>query len=631
MTADMWLAIAILAVAIILFVTEWVRVDIVALGVILSLVLTDILTVDEAFAGFSNSAVLTIIFLFIVGGAVLQTGLASVIGRRILSIAGTDERRLILIIMLAVAFLSGFMSSTGTVAVLLPAIVSLSRTAKLSPSKLLIPLSFASLLGGATTLIGTPPNIIVADVLREANNALAPEAQYTEFGFFSFTPVGILLLITGVIFMVTIGRRILPNYMAEEEDEPVDPPQKLVDYYRLNEQMAYLRVERNSELNNKTLGEMRLRREFDVNVVEIIREPAPRTVAAFGGQKLVIQSDDSNYIVASANTRIEHEDILIVQGDASAVRRFAYTMHLSFEPAPEEGNQALINRQIGIAEVLLTPRSSLIGKTLAQIRFNQTYTLTVLRINQSDEQRIVDEQATTLEFGDTLLVQGLWSDIRALKKERRDFVVIGQSQPIGDSVEPIKAGITLAVLVAMVAMMITGIVPLAIASLLAALGVIITGCLSMDEAYDAIDWKSVVLIAGMLPMATALEKVDLVNEIATLATTTLGGSSDLVILGGLFMLTAILTQVLSNTATTVLLAPIALAMAQQLGVAPKAFLMVIAVSASMAFASPVASPTNTLVLSGGQYKFADFIKVGVPMLFFMMIVTVLAVPIFFPL
>lgn len=631
MTTDMWFAISILAVAIVLFVTEWVRVDIVALGVIVSLILTDLLTPQEAFAGFSNSAVLTIVFLFIVGGAVLQTGLASLLGKRILSVAGTDETRLLLIIMLAVAFLSGFMSSTGTVAVLLPAIVSLSRTAKISASKLLIPLSFGSLLGGATTLIGTPPNIIVADVLREQNALLPADEQLEVFNFFDFTPIGILLVIAGVTFMVLIGKRVLPAYRENIDEEPTDTPQVLAEYYHLSDQMAYLRVERNSGMTGKTLGELKLRREFDVNIVEVIRKPESRTVAAFGGQKLVIQSDELNYIVASADTRIQAEDVLITQGDAAPVRRLAYTMNLSFEPEPENGYQALINRQIGIAEVLLTPRSSVIGKTLEEARFSSSYNLTVLNIQRSDGQVLNNEHKIPLNFGDTLLVQGLWSNIRALKKARRDFVVIGQSQPIGELIEPTKAGITLAVLVAMVAMMITGIVPLAVASLLAALGVVVTGCLTMDEAYEAIDWKSIVLIAGMLPMATALEKVNLVNEIATIATNVLGGNSDLIILAGLFVLTAVLTQVLSNTATTVLLAPIGLAMAQQLGVQPQAFLMVIAIAASMAFATPVASPTNTLVLSAGQYKFADFIKVGVPMMIVMMIVTVLSVPIFFPL
>lgn len=631
MTADMWYAIAILAVAIFLFITEWVRVDIVALGVILSLVLTDLLTVNEAFAGFSNSAVLTIVFLFIVGGAVLQTGLASLIGQRILSIAGTDETRLLLIIMLAVALLSGFMSSTGTVAVLLPAIVAVSRTAKISPSKLLIPLSFGSLLGGATTLIGTPPNIIVADIIQEANALRPPDAQYETFAFFDFTPIGILLTLAGVGFMVTVGKRILPEYSSEEKLETSETPQVLVDHYNLTDKLAYLRVERNSELNDKTLGEMKLRREFDVNVVEVIRQPEARTVAAFGNQKLVIQSEDVSYLVASASTRIKAEDILIVQGEAAAVRRLAYTMKLSFEPEPANGNEALINRQIGLAEVLLTPRSSLIGKTLEEARFGARHNLTVLNVNHPDGQPAIEDPKAPLSFGDTLLVQGLWQDIRALKKVRKDFIVIGQSKPIGETVEPVKAGITLAVLLGMVAMMISGIVPLAIASLLAALGVVVTGCLTMDEAYDAIDWKSVVLIAGMLPMATALEKVELVNEIATIATDVLGGSGDLVILAGLFILTAVLTQVLSNTATTVLLAPIALAMAQQLDANPQGFVMVIAIAASMAFASPVASPTNTLVLSAGQYKFADFIKVGIPMMILMMIVTVLAVPIVFPL
>jgi di/tricarboxylate transporter len=632
MTVDMWIALIILGGAIVLFVTEWLRVDVVALMVIASLMLTDLLTVPEAFAGFSNSAVLTIAALFIVGGAVLNTGLANMIGKRILKIAGDSEIRLIVVIMLAVAFLSGFMSSTGTVAVLLPAIVSLSRTAKISPSKLLIPLSFGSLLGGAATLIGTPPNIIVADTIRNAN--LEAGTNYDLFGFFTYTPIGLLMVVAGVGFMAVIGRRILPTHSKTQERETSESAEELVDRYQLFEQIAYLRVERASKIVGKQIRDLHLRNDYNINIVEIIRSMQPREVASFAGQRLVLQSSEQEYIYPTAETSVERDDILIIRGDQQNIRKFAYSSNLSFEEIPQNNIADIVNRRIGIAEVVLAPRSSLIGKTLRETRFRASHNLNVLQINRPNAEADADDghfENVRLNFGDTLLLQGLWTDIRSLKRHPRDFVVLGQSGPRGrDLYNPIKAGITLVILSIMVVMMITTIVPLATASLLAALAVVLSGCLTMDEAYDAIDWKSIVLIAGMLPMATALENVGLIEEVAFIIRDSLGNAGPLAVVIGLFILTSVLTQVLSNTATTVLLAPIALVTAQEMGVEPYAYLITIAYAASMAFASPVASPTNTLVLSAGQYRFVDFVKIGVPMMILMMIINVIFVPLFFP-
>ncbi|RMG74796.1 MAG: SLC13 family permease [Chloroflexi bacterium] len=632
LTNDMWVVIAILAVAIFLFITEWLRVDVVALGVVVCLTLTGILTPEQAIAGFSSSALITIAALFIVGGAVLQTGLASMIGRRILGIAGSDEKRLIVVIMVATALLSGVMSNTGTVAVLLPAIVGLAYSAKISPSKLLIPLAFAASLGGAMTLIGTPPNIIMADALKAANVERIANGLETfhVFQFFDFTLVGAPLLIGGVLFMATIGRRLLPDYKPDIEELTPDNPQELMDSYGLNGNLAYLRIQPDSKLVGVALGDTRIRRDYDITVVEIIRSNQLRPVAQFGKQRIMIETAGLTHIFPTAQTVLHADDILVLQGQEAAIRNLAYSHNLSFESPPEDTKETLVNRQIGVAEVVLPPRSSLIGKTLRQVRFGPSYNLTVLGIKRPGASEPPDIKKTTLRFGDILLVRGLWHDIMALKKQRSDFVVMGQPETMIDNTNTNKAPVAAAIMATMLIILMFEILPLVTASLLAALAIILTGCLTMDEAYESIDWKSILLIGGMLPMATALTEVGLVNEIALQVQNSVGSANPRIIVGVLFLLTAVLTQVLSNTATAVLLAPIALQIADRLQITPYSLLMSVALGASMAFASPVASPVNTLVLGAGQYKFADFTKVGLPLIVIGFVISVIIIPIFFP-
>lgn len=622
MTPEVWLALGILAVAIVLFVTEWLRVDVVALGVMVALMLSGLLTTDEALSGFSNPAVLTIAALFIVGGAVLQTGLAGLLGRRILTIAGSSEVRLIAVIMGAVALLSSFMSSTGTVAVLLPAIVNLAWSAKTSPSKLLIPLSFGALLGGALTLIGTPPNLIVSDLLREEG--------LTPFGFFDFGPIGLILLGAGVLYMLLVGRRLLPDQKPDSTLQRVETPEELVDLYRLPDNLFRLRVRRGSGLVGQTVLQSGLGQDYHVSVLELLRPAQPRSVIKLGEQRLILEPEGTERL-PKTDTPLVLDDVLVVQGAGSDVSHAAAFWNLGLQPARAEEGQELINYEAGVAEVLLPPRSSLAGKTLVEARFGSTYRLTVLGINRPGAQRILDLKETPLQFGDTLLVQGAWQDILALRKKRRDFVVMGEPEVMAGAPARRKAPLAGLILVGMLVLLVSGAVSVAAAALLAALAVILAGCVTIDEAYEAVDWKSIVLIAGMLPMSIALEKVGLVNVVATGFVESLGSLGPLAVLAGLFVLTAVFTQVLSNTATTVLVAPIALAAAQQLDAQPYAFLMAVAIAASMAFASPVASPVNTLVMGAGKYRFGDYAKIGVPLMLLMLVLTVICVPLLWPL
>lgn len=618
MTLEMWLVLGILVAAIFLFITEWLRVDVVAVGVLLALMLTGVLTTGEALAGFSSTAVLTIASLFVVGGAVLHTGLAGAIGRRILTIAGDSEWRLVLVIMGAVTLMSGFMSDTGTVAVLLPAIISLATSTKISPAKLLIPLAFGSLLGGAMTLIGTPPNIIVSDILRDAG--------YEPFFFFSYTPMGLVLATIGIVFMVFVGRRLLPDRRVLVEKQVVATPKELVDVYRLPENLLRLRVRRGSGLIGRNVFESGLREEHGVTVLKIMRPPSLWEVAENGRNTTLKDTP----LVPDPEVKIERNDVLIVQGEVTAVNQAAIHWNLAVQPAKPKDAKALLSREVGVAELLLPPRSSLLGKTLGELRFGSSYRLTVLAIGRPGTQEMLNLKTTRLQFGDTLVVQGRWHDISRLRDFRRDFVVMGEPESEINRPTPGKARWAAAIMAGMLVLMVGEFVPLITAALIAALLVVLTGCLTMDKAYDAIDWKSIVLIAGMLPMSTALSKVGLVDLIANGFVDTLGGMGPLAVMVGLFLLTSLFTQVLSNTATTVVIAPIALAAAQTLSIRPHAFLMAVAIAASMAFASPVASPTNTLVMGAGSYRFSDYAKVGVPLILLMLVAVALLLPVIFP-
>lgn len=626
MTLDMWMAVGLLVVAVVLFISEKLRVDVVALGVVVLLMLSGLLTTEEALSGFSSTAVLTIGALFIVGGGVMNTGLAGTIGRRILAIAGNSERRLIVVLMGAVFLLSSVMSDTGTVAVLLPAAIVLARNANISPSRLLIPLSFGSLLGGASTIIGTPPNIIVSDALAAAG--------FEAFGFFTYTPMALVLGVTGILYMTLVGRRLLPDRRPPVDMQRVPTPTELVSEYRLPDQLLRLRVRRGSAIIGRTVAQTELGRDFGVVVLQILRPTEPRPAFQFA-RAIAPGAGRSRELVEVSNgdtgeTVVQLDDVLIVKGHADDVAHAAARWNLGVQPAATTDEAALIDREVGVAEVLLPRRSTLVGKTLAEERFGSTYKLTVLNIQRPGEHESLELATTRLAFGDILLVQGPWEHIAGLKGRRRDFVVIGQPEAMIEAPRREKAKVALFILAAMVAAMIAGVASLTAIAMVAGLAMVLTGCLTMDEAYEFIDWRSLFLIAGMLPLSTALEKAGVVEIAAQGLVQSLGVIGPLAVLAGLFLFTSAFTQVISNTATTVIVAPLAVASASQLGVQPYAFLMAIALAASMAFATPVASPTNTLVMGAGHYTFGDYVRVGVPLVFIAMVEVVLILPLLFP-
>jgi di/tricarboxylate transporter len=335
-------------------------------------------------------------------------------------------------------------------------------------------------------------------------------------------------------------------------------------------------------------------------------------------------------LTADEAQAIRLDDVLVVRGEPEDISRAAAHWNLGVQPAKPKDEKSLINREVGVAEVLLPRRSTLVGKTLADIRFGSVYRLTLLNINRPGTTHFLDLQDTPLQFGDILLVQGAWERIAALKESRRDFVVIGQPESMIEAPTKEKARFALVILVGMLILMISGLTSLAAAALLAALMMVLSGCLTMDEAYDFIDWRSLFLIAGMIPLSTAMEKVGVLDAAAAGLVSSLGSLGPLAVLAGLFLFTSLFTQFLSNTATTVIVAPLAFAAAVELQVQPHAFLMAVAVAASMAFATPVASPTNTLVMGAGNYSFSDYAKVGVPLIIISLILAVIVLPLLFP-
>lgn len=605
---------ATLAASIVLFVSDRVRPDVVALLALLVLLLGGVLTVAEGLAGFADPIVLMIAGLFVVGAALSATGAADWLAVRLGAFAGTGEARLIVAVMLTTALLSAFMSSTGTVAVLLPAVGTLATRAGVSPARLFMPMAIASLLGGMLTLIGTPPNIVVADHLRSRG--------HEPFRFFTFTPPGLVLLALGVGFMASVGRRLLPDGTTRRAGDaaPLSGAvmRNVVHEYGLTGRLARLVAARGSRAIGRTLAELNLRADFAVTVVGITRRTPQGPVA----------------VPVLPTVPLEVDDVLLVLGDAAATERAAAAWSLG--PTAEVETLDLPGDE-SIAEIVLPRRSHLVGETLREARFRDRYRATVLAVRSAGEQPHDDPTGAALRdrplrTGDMLLLKGRIRHLKALIGERRDFVMVTEPRaPEEVSIRGFHAVAALGVTFGMLLLMTFGLVPNVVAVLLAAVAVVVLGCLDTTRAYQQVNWESVVLIAAILPMATALEKTGGMQVVVDALVSGLGDHGPWILLAALFVLTSAFSQVISNTATTVLVAPIAYEVATGLGLSPRTFLMTVAIAASTAFATPIASPVNTLVLGPGGYRFLDYVKVGVSLQLLVLAATLLVVPWMFPL
>ncbi len=610
MSADTWIVFGILGGTIALFLSDRLRLDLVALMALLALMLAGILGPAEALAGFSDDLVLIVAGLFVVGGGLFRTGVASWLGARLGRAAGAGEVRLLAVIMVVVALLSAVMSSTGTVAIFLPVTVALAQRAGVSPSRLLIPLAFSSLLGGMLTLIGTPPNIVVARELAERGEE--------TFGFFSFTPIGLCVLVVGVGFMLTLGRKLLPDrpspLVGQGDGVSLE---ELARAYGLSDRLVLLEVDEGSRLDHASLAEADVRGRFGVTVLDVVEPHGP----------LPLVGDEEEEVDPARE--LEGGYRLVVLGAVEAVDRMCGELGLRRVHGVE---QVSLPRSSALAEVQLTPRSRLLGRTLRGSRFRQQYDLTVLSLQRLGKPFAGRLGQVRLRFGDTLLVQGSADEIEALRGEARDFVVVADARGSGEGRGLSRNGwLAAGIMVGMLVLMTTGVVPTVVAVLLAAVAMVLTRCLSMEGVYRSMSWESVVLIAAMLPMATALEKTGGMGLVVDGLTGSLGQLGPLAVMAGLFVLTSLFSQFISNTATTVLVAPIAYEAAQSMHVSPHTFLITVAIAASTAFATPIATPVNTLVMSPGGYRFTDYTKVGLGLQAVVLVATLALAGVFFPL
>ncbi len=627
----------ILAVTIVLFVTGRIRSDVVALLALLALFLTGILTLEQSLAGFSNSTVILIAALFIVGEGLSRTGVTAWIGEQLLRLARGSATRLLIVMMLGAAGLSAFVSNTGTVATLLPAVVAAAWKVGGVPSQFLMGLAYATNTGGLLTLTGTPSNIVVAD-------ALVAEG-YASFGYFEFALIGLPLLVVTVVYMMTVGRRLLPKRDADQR--PIELSQSVrdvADTFGLEEAMYALRVRVRSPLAGKTLQQAALGHDYNVTVLSVQRnqpEDAPLPGEAPLLRRLGDQVRDQFQMLQPANgdvvpgpdTMILSQDRLLVKGLPEDIERLAVANSLGMQPVGEDGTgmtEALLSSEVGIAEVLLAVRSQYIGRTVADVRFADKYRVQVLGIWRG-ERRLTGPE-TKLQFGDALLVRGRWSDIELLQNEARNFVVVGSPEALSKQIVELTPRSLFAVfaLLAMVIMMVTGVVPVVMAALITAVLMVLAGCLTMTQAYRAINWQSVVLIAAMLPLSTALEVTGGATLIANGLVGSLGAIGPLALLAGVFLLTTGFSQIISNTATAVLIAPIVLQAAVTLGISPYPLLMGVAVAASNAFMTPIGTTTNLMVQAPAGYKFNDYLKVGAPLMAIFLVVVLLLVPVIWP-
>ena len=609
MNGELIWVLSLLAIAVVLFATGKVRMDAIALMVIVAFVLSGTLTLTEAFSGFSDPNVILIAALFIIGDGLVRTGVATKMGAWLVSVAGNSETKMLIYLMLTVAGLGAFMSSTGVVAIFIPVVLSVSARMNTSPSRLMMPLSFAGLISGMMTLVATPPNLVVnSELLREGLHG---------FSFFSVTPIGLVVLILGIVYMLAVRFMLkTDNGDSARDGRKRSTFRDLIREYHLTGRARRLAIRPGSPMIGQRLDDLKLRERYCANVIGVERWRRFRRVI----------------VNVNGVSEFRARDVLLIDMSASDVDLRQFCGEQMLEPMVLRGeyfaDQAL---DVGMAEVALIPDSEMIGKTVREIAFRTRFGLNIVgmkRDGKAMDGSVVDEP---LQLGDILLVVGNWRQIALLAKRGRDFVVLNMPVEVDDaSPAHSQAPHAIFCLVLMVALMLTDEIPNPIAAIIACLLMGKFRCINAESAYKAIHWPSIILIVGMMPFALALQKTGGGDLVVKGLMDVAGGEGPYLMLGCLFMMCAAIGLFISNTATAVLMAPIALAAAKSMGVSPYPFAMVVAMAASAAFMTPVSSPVNTLVLGPGKYSFSDFVKIGVPFTILVMVVCVLLIPVLFP-
>lgn len=606
----MTITIITLSVAIILFVWGKMRSDVVALCALTVLLSTGILTPAEALAGFSSTVVVMMIGLFVVGGAIMQTGLAKAAGNQIVKIAAGSEMRIFILVVLTTAIIGAFISNTGTVALMMPIVVSLAAGAGVSPSRLLMPVAFASSMGGTLTLIGTPPNLVISEALETAG--------YSPLGFFDFTPIGMVCLGVGVILMIPLVRLFLKGKKKVDDDNTKGKTlDALIKEYSVGEKMRRYRVKRRSPIVGKTLAEIEMRKRYGISILEIRNEG----VGVLGSVKQFMPTAD--YV-------FEEQDILYLSGDSDKRKIFAREFDL------ERLDVGKVNfYDLGIAEMVLMPNTKLVNTQIKDAGFRELYDVNILGVKRGDEYISENVHRVSLKAGDVLLVQGKWENITMLSnREQDEWIVLGKPAEQAQRVAlNYRAPLAALIMTAMVVAMVFDFIPIApvTAVIAAALLMVITGCFrNVEAAYKTINWESIVLIAAMMPMSSALMKTGVSDAVSNGLVEILGSAGPVWLMAGIYFTTSIMSLFISNTATAVLMAPIAVSAAAGMGVSPYPMLFAVTLGASMCFASPFATPPNALVMHAGNYTFLDYVKVGLPLQLLIGLVLIFVLPLMFP-
>lgn len=613
----------ILVITVALFIWGRVRADIVALTALAALLLLGILTPAEALAGFSSPIVIMMIGLFVVGGAIMQTGLAKLTGNKLMALSRGNETITFLLVMLVTSFIGAFVSNTGTVALMMPIIMSIAAGSGMQSSRFLMPLAFAGSLGGMLTLIGTPPNLVIDEVLTEGG--------YQPLSFFSFFPVGIIVIAIGIIVLMPLSKIFLSKKQSGKKKKQGKSLDDLVDEYQLLDNLhRYIVPSRRSsaaldengeqmDIVGKTLKDLSIQKKYGVSIIEIRNEKKSR---------LGLVKDVSQNMAKSSST-IQVHDTLYIIGEEEKMKRFASDYGLR-----KMKDVKIDFYDLGLTEIVVMPTSNFADLRIGEANLRKRFGINVLGVKRGDEYITENLIATKLHVGDMLLVQGEWTNLAHLATDTSNWVVIDQPEKTADKVLlDYKAPVAAAIMLLMIAMMVFDFIPVApvTAVIIAGLLTVFAGCFrNVEAAYKTINWESIVLIAAMMPMSTALEKTGASALVSQGLVESLGSMGPTALLAGIYFTTSLMTMFISNTATAVLMAPIALVAARQVGVSPYSFLFAVTLGASMCFASPFSTPPNALVMKAGGYTFMDYVKVGLPLQIIIGVVMTFVLPLLFP-
>lgn len=601
MSSDLIITLVILAAAIILFLSERLTVDLVALLVLVALGLTHVLTTEEVFSGLSDQAVITILAIFVLAHSLEVTGIVDKMGDLILRMSGKGEARLIAVLMSVAAFMSLFMNNIAVATILLPATATVARQSGIRISRLLIPLAFGTLLGGSATLF-TTTNIVVSGILKDHG--------YQGFGVLDFAPVGLPITIIGIAFMVLVGRHLLPKEKPGEREEILKQAENdLLSTYHLSDRLFMARIPTGSILSGNNLAESNLREKYNLNVIAIERE----------SEKVLAPPPD--FV-------LQEGDRLLFEGRIEEFKKLDQEPYLEIQPLPVYHEQDLESKDILILEAALTPRSQLIGYTLKETNFREKFGMMVLAVWNGQRTIRTGLSDLKLSYGDALLLQGPRDRLHMLRASSDLIVLSAEDNPLKKSTK--KAPLALIIFSLTIALAASGIFSVGEVMLAGALVMVILKVLTMEQAYRVIDWRIVFLVAGMLPLGLAMTKTGATALFAHALTSALGPYGPHALLLGLLVLTVLLSQVIKGAAVSAVIAPIAIQAAVQIGVDPRAMAMGVALATSMAFVTPLGHPVNILMLGPGGYHFRDFFKVGLPLTILLFIVILFLLPVFWP-